>query len=275
MLPFEPDEARRYGLSRMRLRILLLRHVQMRAMRRADGCIFLTRYAQSVIQEQLGQIDTPMNVIPHGIHARFRLPARPARPLAEYTPQDPFRLLYVSIIDVYKHQDRLAEAVATLRARGVPVTLDMVGSAYPPALARLRATLNRLDPEARFLRYLGPIPYERLHEQYAQADGAVFASSCENMPNILLEMMAAALPIACARRGPMPEVLGDAGCYFDPESVSDIVQALTRLLGDVSWRRVASERAASAAAGYTWERCADETFAFLARVVGSTVPRSR
>jgi len=44
--------------------------------------------------------------------------------------------------------------------------------------------------------------------------------------NILVEAMASGLPIACSNRGPMPEVLGDAGVYFDPEDPHDIARAL-------------------------------------------------
>ena len=40
---------------------------------------------------------------------------------------------YTSIVDVYKHQWNVAEAVLRLRREGMPVTLDLVGPAYPPA----------------------------------------------------------------------------------------------------------------------------------------------
>ena len=50
------------------------------------------------------------------------------------------------------------------------------------------------------------------------------------MPNILLEGMESGLPIACSNRNPMPEALGDAGVYFDPEIVDDIARALRELI---------------------------------------------
>ena len=149
---------------------------------------------------------------------------------------------------MYKHQWHVAEAVAQLWANGLPVLLELAGPAYPPALARLKTTLARVDPAAECVRYLGSVPHGELHTRYAGADLCVFASSCENMPNILLEGMASGLPIACSNRGPMPEVLGDAGVYFDPENPNDIARALRELIGSPILRtrlaHASSERAA-------------------------------
>jgi glycosyltransferase involved in cell wall biosynthesis len=63
-----------------------------------------------------------------------------------------------------------------------------------------------------------------------KSDIFVFASSCENMPNTLIEGMAAGLKIACSSRGPMPEVLKDAGYYFDPESPVSISKAIEQII---------------------------------------------
>ena len=83
------------------------------------------------------------------------------------------------------------------------------------------------------------------------------------MPNILLEAMAAGLAIACAERGPMPGVLGDAGVYFDPEQPETIAAALERLFGDPVLRATLAADAHARAGAFSWTRCADETFAFL------------
>ena len=55
MLPFEPIEAARFGRwSAMRLKLRLLRHTQSRSFTRAQGVIFLTRYAQATVTRALG-----------------------------------------------------------------------------------------------------------------------------------------------------------------------------------------------------------------------------
>ncbi|MGA2228428.1 MAG: glycosyltransferase, partial [Syntrophobacteraceae bacterium] len=101
---------------------------------------------------------------------------------------------------------------------------------------------------------------------YLQADLFVYASSCENMPNILIEAMASSLPIACSNRGPMPEVLGDAGLYFDPESPEQIAGAIRELMTGHEKRSECAARAYEYAKQYSWERCARDTFAFIAGV---------
>ena len=59
----------------------------------------------------------------------------------------------------------------------------------------------------------------------ARSDLFIFASSCENLPITMLEAMASGIPICCSNRGPMPEVLGREGCYFDPEVPASIALA--------------------------------------------------
>ena len=274
MLPFEPNERRRYGLSWMSLRLALLRRAQGSSFRRADGLIFLTRYAQEIVARQV-PLATRWTVIPHGVDEAFRCKPRPQRSSQDWTEREPLRLLYVSIVDVYKHQWQVADAVATLRAEGLPVAIDFVGPAYAPALARLRGALDRLDPGGRFLRYVGPVGYSDLPQLEHAAELFVFASSCENMPNVLLEAMAAGLPIACAANGPMPEILGDAGAYFDPERPTEIATAIRRLALDPTLRGECAARAYERAESYTWSRCARETLAFIASIPTSSTRRDR
>ena len=113
---------------------------------------------------------------------------------------------------------------------------------------------------------LGEIPYEELHHIYAQADLGIFASSCENLPNILIEKMAMGLPIACSNRGPMPEILGEAGEYFDPEHPIDISRALRVMINSAKLRKKKANSSYHLAKSYSWDSCAKDTFAFFSEV---------
>lgn len=266
MLPFEWAELRRYGWSLLALKLLLLRWVQSQTFRGADGVIFLTEYARRGVLRVTGPLSAVTTIIPHGLNSRFQMAPRAQHPLSEYNHAKPYHVLYVSIIDQYKHQWQVVEAVAALRQEGFPVALDLVGPAYPAALARLQQTLARLDPEGSWVRYHGAIPFEALHRHYAVADAGLFASSCENMPNILLETMASGLPIACSNRGPMPEVLGDSGVYFDPVQSADIARALRELIESPQLRYRLADASFQRSLQYSWQRCAAETFRFLVEV---------
>jgi glycosyltransferase involved in cell wall biosynthesis len=248
----------------MGLKMLLLRAGQSSTYRRADGVIFLNDYARDVVLEATGPLPGRTAVIPHGVTDAFRLAPRRQSPAGAFSHERPFRLLYVSNIEPYKHQWHVVDAVARLRRAGLPIVLALVGHPYSLALPRLRAALAAADPDGHVIRFSGPAAHADLVRHYHDADAFVFASSCENMPNILLEAMAAGLPIACADRGPMPGVLGDAGLYFDPEAPATIAAAIERLFGDATLRATLAEGAHRRAAAFSWTRCADETFAFLA-----------
>lgn len=264
MLPFEWPELRRYGWSVMSLKLLLLRWTQARSLRRADGVIFLSEYARKVVTPIAGFDTSRATTIPHGISQRFFYAPR-VRKRGTFTLENPCRILYVSIISPYKHQWHAVEAVTRLRAEGLPVVLELIGP-VDAGFDRLQQTIQRGDPDGAFAFYHGAVPYESLPAHYTGADIGLFASSCENMPNILLEGMAAGLPMACSRMGPMPEFLGDAGEYFDPLEPADIARALRNLIRSSELRARHAQAGYERALGYSWARCADDTFAFLANV---------
>jgi glycosyltransferase involved in cell wall biosynthesis len=263
MLPFEFREMKRFGFSMMTLKLWLLRLTQSASFRKADGTIFLTRYAHDAVVAITGPLKGRNCIIPHGINDRFRRAPRPQRTLAQATADDPLRIIYVSIVDVYKHQWSVAEAVARLRSEGLPVRLDLYGPPTSVAMPWLTETLKRIDPEETFIRYWGAVDYNELDMRYASADICVYASSCENLPNILMECMAAALPIAASDRGPMPEILGDAGLYFDPERPESIAEALRKFVLSAELRAEKAIAAGEAARTFSWSRCANDTLAFL------------
>ncbi|MBF0420155.1 MAG: glycosyltransferase family 4 protein [Magnetococcales bacterium] len=266
LLPFELSELWRYGWSLFTLKMLLLRWTQSRSYHKADGLIFLTDYARRVVLDVTGDLQCKTCTIPHGLNPRFNQTPKLQRSIESYDDANPYRILYVSIIDHYKHQWVVVEAVAALRRQGLPVVLDLVGPAYPSALVRLNETVDRLDSTRLWVRYHGAIPFDKLHHQYAQADLGLFASSCENMPNILMETMASGLPIACSNRGPMPEVLGAGGIYFDPENSEDMSRALHKIIASPHLRAELAQVSYQRAQQYSWQRCADETFQFLIAV---------
>ena len=272
LLPFQKDERGRYGMTFIRLRLELLNRIQTRTFRQADGVIFLTDTARRVVEKTTGRLSLTA-IVPHGISEVFRMRPRKQRTVDEISKEKPFRWLYVSIIDLYKHQWHVARAVDSLKGNGIPLSLELVGPANPAAQARLLLEIDKLSSKSQLVKYHGPVANNELAKFYHEADGFVFASSCENMPIILLESMASGLPIACSNREPMPEVLKDAGVYFDPESPEQIAQAMTKLMADPKLRANCSARAYEYASQYKWRRCADETFAFLSSVASSMPKR--
>ena len=266
MLPFEWSEARRYGASWITVRLILLRWLQSKSFNSASGVIFLTNYAKKQVIKVTGDLPGLSTVIPHGFNSRFCTDPKAQRDMTEYSLEKPFQILYVSIVDQYKHQWNVVEAVSKLRGEGSPITLDLVGSSYPPAKKRLMKSINQFDINNDWVKYHGSIPYLELHNVYGNAHLGVFASSCENLPIILLETMASGLPIACSNKGPMFEVLGDSGIYFDPTSPEEIYCALKKLINNKQLRSEKSQASFHKVKQYSWDTCSFETFSFLKKV---------
>lgn len=268
MLPFELRESARYGFSPLFLKMLVLRWTQTRSFRQASGVIFLSRYAKDAVLRAIGPLRGETSTVPHGVDGAFFAPPRPQRPAMRNSAGAELRLLYVSPLEPYKHQWHVVEAVAKLRREGSPVKVEFVGPARS-ATRRLEMTLKQVDEAGHFARFCGGAPHRDLAALYRSADIFIYASSCENLPNILLEAMASGLPIACSDRGPMPEVLGSAGVYFDPEDPDSIAEAVAKIVASPELRTEKATAAFARAQRYSWERCANDTFDFLTQVCGA------
>ncbi len=261
MLSYEPGVIELFGFSRARLRLILLRYMQNRSLRAAAGAIFLTRYAAKVIQRSCGILPS-IAYIPHGVGATFKQ----SHPVNEWPEAGlrPIQCIYVSNAELYKHQWVVVEAISLLRKRGNDLALKLVGGGKGPAQRLLLHAIAASDQGGKFVEQLAFLPQLELANHLAQADLFIFASSCENMPNTLVEAMAVGLPIACSNRGPMPEVLVDGGVYFDPADAESIAGAIEQIIQSPELRMNITQQAKVLSQQYNWKRCADETFTFIA-----------
>lgn len=263
MLPFEKEESARFTSFKTRLRFKILHYTQKKTFKKSDGIIFLTHYAKNYITKAIG-LTNDFTIIPHGIKLSFLNSPKIQKDISEYSFDNPFKLLYVSILNVYKHQWNVAEAVLKLRREGYPVHLDFVGGSHEESLQRLKNVL--VKDKQNCLNYVGEMPYEELANVYKKADAFVFASSCENMPIILVEAMTSGLPISSSNMGPMPEVLEDAGFYFDPLKVDDIYNSIKYMLESEEQRRIKSEKSYQKSINYTWKDCSEKTFEYFSKI---------
>lgn len=267
LLPLDKKEMNRYFPSIAWLRLSLLRFLHLAAYRRAAGVIFLNEYCRKVLPASVGTQIKQTAIIPHGLNPRFLRSKDNAPRRQTFTPEFPFRLLYVSIINVYKHQWQVAEAVFQLNQEGFYIQLDLIGPSYPPSLRKMEKIMKKYD-YAPTVIYHGKVPYELLHKFYQKADGYIFASTCETYGMVLTEAMAAALPIACSNHSSMPETAGDAAIYFNPLSLESTKTAIVRLYENDALREELSCKSLEKASSLSWDKCAEETFSFLAEVSG-------
>lgn len=262
MLPFSPEERRRYPLGYMRTRLAILRWVQARSFKRADLVIFISLFAKSVIDVVVGPRAGISRVIPHGISDRFRAPS--SKPKGLGLPDR--YVCYVSILNVYKAQIEVVKAWHLLRSRRqVSEKLLLVGPSkdqYGIQVAQLIEELNLQDE----VRIVGNVPYDELPGLYQGAVINLFASSCENCPNILLEALSAGRPVLTSDYQPMPEFAADAALYFDPYSPEKLSAQLERLLEDPALQQSMGRRAAVRSEDFQWEEAARNTWLALSKL---------
>lgn len=75
-----------------------------------------------------------------------------------------------------------------------------------------------------------------LPDLYAAAIAVIYPSLYEGFGFPLLEAMASGVPVACSRRGSLPEIGQDAAVYFEPEDPDDMIGALECVTGEESVR---------------------------------------
>lgn len=256
MIPFDAALVGSMPWGWQRVRNLILRRVMVQSLANADLSIFVSDHARTLI-ERLAHIRHPAT-IPHGSGSAFRTAgavlSRPAgAPAGHY-------LLYVSRIDVYKHHHELIEGYAGLPAELRAVhPLVLIGETDLPEAQRVRTLVDRLQL-GKQVQIIGAIPYRELPAWYHHAHAIVFASSCENCPNILLEALGAGRPIACSNVAPMPEFGGDAVEYFSPFDPPDAQRALQRLLTDAAHARNLGDAATVRSRQYDWAQTAARTW---------------
>jgi len=139
----------------------------------------------------------PCRVIRNGVDISPRSDARSAG-----LPPYPLQMLFVGRFAKQKRLNWLLEAVAAARNRGADLRLDVFGTGTPKAEADLLAQVTRLGLTDR-VRFLGYDPDWRRHA--ANYHMLVFPSSCEGMPNVVVEAMAEGLPVLASD---IPELNG-------------------------------------------------------------------
>ena len=81
------------------------------------------------------------------------------------------------------------------------------------------------------LHFVGQITNDRLNEVYNRARLAVFPSIFENFPYVVLESMAAGLPIIGSTSGGMPEMIeeGVSGLLYTPPNDRELAAKILQL----------------------------------------------
>lgn len=268
MLPFNKHILSYYGLSYRSVRLELLRYLFIKSYQKADSTIFISNYAREVIKKYVPHIDQKSEIIPHGTASQFMV-----RDIA--TTKNESYFVYVSIFTHYKHQKELVQAVKVFFDKhSFAPKIVMYGYSLGTYKAEVEQMIIEYGLDA-YIQVKGSLLYQDIPEVYMKSQGIIFASSCENCPNILLEMMATGKTILCSEIQPMPEFLGNGGIYFNPYDVDSMVKAIEKVLIEKVDTRPFRKAAQKNSKKFTWERTAKNTYEHFKSLITNETNHSR
>ncbi|HJR59006.1 MAG TPA: glycosyltransferase family 1 protein [Vicinamibacterales bacterium] len=206
--------------------------------RRADAVIANSEYTKQLVTARLG--------VP-GDRVTVCHPGAPAWRVRE-EPATPGPILHIGTIEPRKNVTALIKAYLML-ALERPQTPPLVFAgriATPVAMADSELYRTRV-------RFLGYVSDEERLKLYREASMLVIASAEEGFGIPALEGMTIGLPVVAARRGSLPEVLGDAGLLVEADDAAVLARAMGRLLDDPALRREQAARGVSRARLFNWD----------------------
>lgn len=191
------------------------------------------------------------------IHLGFDLMTSP-EVSAEESPlpaKEPF-LLYVGTRDGHKNFSRLLQAYASSpRLKAEFKLICFGGGAFLPdelgmihALGLKQERIAQLGGDDQLLARL-----------YKGASAFIYPSLYEGFGIPPLEAMAHGCPVVCSDTSSIPEVVGDAGEYFDPADIESMQSAIERVVESDSLHELLIERGHKRLKAFSWDRCAAET----------------
>jgi glycosyltransferase involved in cell wall biosynthesis len=214
---------------------------------RASRVIAVSRHEA----QHLSSIGVPtekIRIIPNGVDlGEFDLARRRVR------TTDTVRGLFVGRLDPdQKGLTTLIRAVALLPA-SIPLEIRLVGEDWG-ANDSLRSLARRLGVQTKVI-LVGRLERPALLAEYSAADFLVLPSRFEPFGIVLLEAMAAGLPVVASRVGGIPEVVeeGRTGILVEPANPHALAEGLREICQDENRRRAMANEALHHVRTFGWE----------------------
>jgi glycosyltransferase involved in cell wall biosynthesis len=212
--------------------------------RRADAIVVISEYTRRQVVDRF-QVD-PERVF-------VCLPAAPAWRRRE-EPAVPGPILFVGTIEPRKNLPGLLRAYSELvRRRPDSPDLVLAGRLPPEGAGALRLKEPGLAGRVRSIGYVTDAERQRL---YREASMLVVPSFDEGFGLPALEAMTLGVPVVAARRGALPEVVGDAGLLVEIDDPGPLAAAMELVLTDAGTRRRLADAGVRRSARFVWDTSA-------------------
>ncbi len=204
------------------------------------------------IVAHLGIPETKVVIIPNVVSHEFlpRPHHQAVRHVADRWGVKESYILYVGTLWPHKNVPRLIQAYAGLSAE-VKSRYRLVIRGSGKQASAIRGDIDRLGLSARVEILESSISLDELVDLYSAASVFVFPSLYEGFGLPPLEAMACGVPVVASNHTSLPEVLGDAPSYVDPEDHMAITKAIEIILGDAGMREAMRLKGFQQAARYS------------------------
>jgi glycosyltransferase involved in cell wall biosynthesis len=231
------------------------------SLERSDRIIVVSRFTRDELVSLYPVSASKIVVVEGGIEDAFRRSLTDDQLLrTRYRFHLPEKyLLTVGTWEPLKNLVRLMEAWSSLRATGKVggcklVLVWLKGWLHGEIEQKFRNQAGQLG-----MMELGYVSRSALPAVYRGASAFVYPSIYEGQGFPPLEAMASGIPVAAARSGSLPEMLGEAALYFDPTDQGQMASALEALLTRPDLAADLAEKGKRQSERFTWERAAKMT----------------
>jgi glycosyltransferase involved in cell wall biosynthesis len=184
---------------------------------RTDLFLFESSYIAELYRTLIGRPHGIVRVVRNGIAETEFDPVTPRPDAAD--------IVCVGELRPVKAIDVLIEALAILAQSGRRVTAIIAGEG--PEAAKLQAQANRLGVGDQ-VRFIGHCPARKA---FTMGRMLVIPSRAESLPYVVLEAVAAALPVIATDVGGVPEIFGAAAGQLIPaDDIAALMAAITAAL---------------------------------------------
>jgi alpha-1,3-rhamnosyl/mannosyltransferase len=234
----------------------------------ADHVLTISDYSKQEIIRHFGIAAEQITVVPLGVHPRFWVQVdadfRQALRRKLNLPERFF--LFVGTLQPRKNLERVLDAHASLPValqREAPlVVVGRAGWGCEHLIARMCD--SGASGHVKWLEYL---PDQEVRALMQTATALVFPSLCEGFGLPVVEAFASGLPVITSNTTSLPEVAGEAALLVDPESPSEIAEAMQLLANDEGWGFRLREAGLVRVRDFTWKACAERTMAVYKQVL--------
>jgi glycosyltransferase involved in cell wall biosynthesis len=249
-----------------RLALFYARFMVANSIRHADKIITDSEWSKKDIQKYFKVSENKIRVIYLGIDTRFHQVDSTS---CRYQLQAKYKidrdyLLYVGSFRKHKNMVNLVKAFKIVDKKYCPY-LVLVGDSLEKN-EELRPLIDELGLTERII-IAEQIGVEELNNLYNGAELFVFPSLYEGFGLPPLEAMKCSTPVVASHASCIPEILGEAACYFDPHNVNDMAQKIENVLRDESYKHELIEKGKKRATEFSWSKTAEETLRIYREVV--------